>query len=50
MSYKLRVSVKQKLRPYVPNLCSLVEVDDSVEKESNTTKNNLLSQCYLLQQ
>lgn len=32
MSYKLRVPVKQKLRPYVPNLCSSVEADGRIQR------------------
>lgn len=50
MSYKLRVPVKQKMRPYVPNLCSLFEVDGNIQKESIRNKNNLSSQCYMLQE
>lgn len=50
MSYKLRVPVKQKMRPYVPNLCSLFEVDDNIQKESIRSKNYLSLQCYMLQE
>lgn len=40
MIYKLMVPVNQKLRPYVANFCSLLEVDDSMQKENSRSESN----------